>query len=116
MDHLWHERNGSLSVQVLTEYYVAVTQKLKPGLPKSLAREDIRALCRWDPVRISMPLVEQAWVLQDGYTVSWWDSLIVAAAQTARCSTLLSEDFQNGQTFGDLRVINPFIHLPDELT
>jgi predicted nucleic acid-binding protein len=116
LDHLWHTRNGSLSVQVLSEYYVAVTQKLKPGLPKSLAREDIRALCRWNPIRITIPLVEQAWVLQDRHTLSWWDSLIAAAAQTAGCSILLSEDFQDGQAFGDLQVINPFIHLPEELT
>ncbi len=45
---------------------------------------------------------------------SWWDALIVAAAQRVGCRTLLSEDFQAGQKFGDLTVVNPFATAPPE--
>ena len=44
MDRLWEERSGRLSYQVLGEYYVTVTQKLKPGLSTETARRSVRAL------------------------------------------------------------------------
>ncbi len=42
--HLWERECGRISAQILNEYYVTVTQKLKPGLSKEQARSDIRAL------------------------------------------------------------------------
>lgn len=44
MTHLWSRELGRISVQVLNEYYVTVTQKLKPGFSKGQARADINAL------------------------------------------------------------------------
>jgi len=46
---LWVNKSGRISTQVLNEYYVTVTQKLKPGLSKESARRDIRALAVWQP-------------------------------------------------------------------
>jgi len=69
----------------------------------------------WQPVVSDSRLVEEAWSKQDRYKASWWDSLIVAAAQSASCRYLLSEDFQDGQIFDDLEVINPFRHEPESL-
>jgi predicted nucleic acid-binding protein len=40
--------------------------------------------------------------------LSFWDAMIVAAAASARCTVLYSEDLQNGWRFADLRVVNPF--------
>jgi predicted nucleic acid-binding protein len=82
---LWRLRSGRLSFQVLSEYYVTVTQRLQPGLPREEARADVRGLMAWRPVGIDRRLVEGAWMLQDRYRFSWWDALIVAAAQRANC-------------------------------
>lgn len=115
MERLWAERNGRLSYQVLQEYYVTVTSKLRPGLDAESARNDVRSLLAWHPISVDAGVVEAAWVLQDRYKLSWWDSLIVAAAQVADCRVLLSEDLQDGQELGQVRVVNPFQHAPETL-
>jgi predicted nucleic acid-binding protein len=110
LKELWRNRTGRTSVQVLNEYYVAVTQKLKPGMPREAAREDVRALYAWDPVALSYPLIERAWAIEERHGLSWWDSLVVAAAQVSRSSVLLTEDLQDGLVIGGTEVINPFLH------
>ena len=113
MAHLWVNKNGRLSFQVLQEYYVTVTQKLDPGLSKQSAREDIRSLQSWEPIAVNERIIEGAWVIQDRYQLSWWDSLIVSAAQTGNCQYILTEDLQEDQRMGDVLVVNPFNSLPD---
>ncbi len=111
---LWRSRSGRLSVQVLHEYYVTVTDKLRPGMDRKDARADVRTLLAWSPVPLNVGLLERAWTDQDRFRLSWWDALIVAAARTAESAYLLSEDFQDGQDLGGLRVIDPFIHEPSD--
>jgi predicted nucleic acid-binding protein len=113
---LWRGRNGRLSFQVLQEYYVTVTEKLEPGLDAAAARADVRSLLAWGPLPVDARTVETAWAIQDRYSLSWWDALIVSAAQVADCRLLLSEDLQDGQEFGGLRVVNPFRTSPSSLT
>ena len=105
---LWQRRQGALSFQVLQEFYVTVTRKLDPGLPAAEARADVRALLAWNPIRTDAVLLEGAWQIEDRFKLSWWDSLIVAAAQRAAARYLLSEDFQAGQDLGGLIVVSPF--------
>ncbi len=112
MGHLWSTRLGRLSYQILQEYYVTVTAKLKPGLTVRAAREDVRALLTWNPQAFGQALLDGAWVVQDRFGLSWWDALVVSAAQSARCELLLTEDLQDGQDFNGVRVVNPFIHEP----
>lgn len=113
MEQLWTSRAGRLSFQVLQEFYVTVTQKLTPGLDPQNAREDVRALLAWDPIPVNDRLIEGAWLIQDRHNLSWWDALIVSAAQIGGCRLLLTEDLQEGQTIGNVRVINPFHNTPD---
>lgn len=108
IDHLWTRAIGRLSVQVLQEYYVTVTRKLQPGLPTEEAREDIRDLAAWRPVRIDEGIVDSAWRIEDRFELSFWDSLIVAAAQAAGCKALLTEDLQHDLMIDGLRIANPF--------
>jgi predicted nucleic acid-binding protein len=105
---LWENQTGRISIQVLNEYYVTVTQKLKPGMTTSHARLDIESLMAWHPVTIDLTIIKNSWSIQDTCQFSWWDSLIVAAAIKANCSILLSEDLQHGQQIHDLTIINPF--------
>lgn len=113
--HLWRTRGGRLSMQVLQEYYVTVTQKLRPGIPREAARNDVQDLLIWRPVVIDGKLLQHAWTVQDRFRLAFWDALIVAAAQTAGCRYLVSEGFQPDQPFDGLTVVNPFLTSPASL-
>lgn len=115
MEWLWVERRGRLSFQVLQEYYVTVTSKLEPGLDSESARNDVRSLLAWHPVTVDAGVVEAAWAIQDRYQLSCWDALIIAAAQVANCRFLLTEDLQEGQELGRVRVVNPFNVSPENV-
>ncbi|MCY4571480.1 MAG: PIN domain-containing protein [Gemmatimonadetes bacterium] len=106
--HLARSRGGRLSYQVLQELYVTLTGKARIGFDPSEAREIVRDLIVWQPVGIDLRILERAWHVQDGHSVSWWDAVIVAAAQSLGCSILLTEDLQHGHAFGEVRVVNPF--------
>ncbi|HSB61572.1 MAG TPA: PIN domain-containing protein [Vicinamibacteria bacterium] len=113
MRHLWGSRRGRLSYQVLGEFYVTVTCKLKPGLAHEEARKDLRALMVWRPQTIDSEVLERAWILESRHSLSFWDALVVGAAQQSACAYLLTEDLQDGQSFDGLVVVNPFTHAPD---
>jgi predicted nucleic acid-binding protein len=115
MAHLWTTRRGRLSFQVLQEFYVTVTEKLDPGLDRETARRDMRSFIPWRPVTIDARVLEGAWHVQDRHRLSWWDSLIAAAAQVTGCAYLLSEDLQDDQILGTVRVVNPFRTTPEAL-
>ncbi|MGB8437235.1 MAG: PIN domain-containing protein [Burkholderiales bacterium] len=108
LKHLWHERAGRTSVQVLSEYYVNVTRKLDPGLSREEAWDDVNALLAWRPQVIDSGLLQRAREIEQRYRLSWWDSLVVAAAQCQGCALLLSEDFQDGAVYGDVTIRSPF--------
>ena len=112
MEYLWHSRRGRLSIQVLQEFYVNVTQKVKPGLDRARARQEIRDLTSWHAVVNNSLALLVAWDIQDRYGLSHWDSLIVAAAQETSCRFLLTEDLQHGQDFEGVVVVNPFLEAP----
>lgn len=115
MAHLWKTETGRLSFQVLQEFYVTVTEKLKPGLDSGEARRDVRSLMAWRPISMDGRVIDGAWLIQDQYKVSWWDALIVSAAQLAECRYLLSEDLQENQQLGLLKIVNPFRTDPTSL-
>ena len=115
IEYLWRARLGRLSIQVLQEFYVTVTQKLDPKLPKETARQDVRDLLSWRPIVSDAKLIADAWSAQDRHKTSWWDSLIIAASQSAGCRHLLSEDLQDGQVFDNIEVVNPFLHSPSSI-
>jgi predicted nucleic acid-binding protein len=115
MEHLWRARRGRISIQVLQEYYATVTGKLKPGLDRHTARARVRRLLAWRPVPMDAAVLEGAWSMQDSYSLSWWDALIVSAARVSDCRFLLSEDLPDGQSFGAVEVIDPFAHEPGDL-
>jgi predicted nucleic acid-binding protein len=112
MAGLWETRLGRLSTQVLQEYYVTVTAKLDPPRSREDAREDVISLTAWNPAQIDLHLIERAWSLQDRFSFSWWDALIVASGLAGRSAYLLSEDLQDGQVIEGMRVISPFTHDP----
>ncbi|MFC1534678.1 PIN domain-containing protein [Thermodesulfobacteriota bacterium] len=115
MKQLWISRTGRLSFQVLQEFYSIVTTKLQPGMEPQRAREDVQSLIAWNPIPISIDVIKVAWFIQDQFQLSWWDSLIISAAQIGDCNYLLTEDLQESQILGSVRVLNPFLHSPESL-
>jgi len=115
LDELWARRIGRTSHQVMHEYYVAVTRKLKPGLSHADAQADIRDLMAWRPVPADQDIIEDVWWLETRFELSYWDALVVAAARAAGCDRLLTEDRQDGQNLDGLIVTNPFTTTLEEL-
>ncbi|MBI4410341.1 MAG: PIN domain-containing protein [Gemmatimonadetes bacterium] len=115
MAALWDRRLGRLSVQVLQEYYVTLTQKLDPPRRAEEVREDVVALSAWRPAALDVALMERAWALQDRFGFSWWDSLIVAGGLEVGCRYLLTEDLQDGQVVDGLTIISPFTRGPESI-
>ena len=105
---LARQRTGRLSYQVLQELYATLTRHGRPAFDPAAARDIVGALATWQPAAVDLAMLERAWRLQDRFSLSWWDALIVAAAQIAECSVLLTEDLQDGQRFDAVQVVNPF--------
>ena len=106
IDHLWNSRNGRTSAQALSEFYSAATRKL--SLAPQPAWEDVERYLAWRPAPIDAELLTRAREIEQRHRLSWWDSMIVAAAQAQDCTVLLTEDLQDGAAFGTLIVRSPF--------
>ena len=105
---LWESREGVVSVQVLQEFYVNVTKKLKKPISAAKAREIIEEYLTWTVVDNTGRMVVDAIDLQRKAQLSFWDSLIVQAAIQSDCDRLYSEEMNAGQRFGPVTVVNPF--------
>lgn len=114
LEQLWRERSGRTSVQVLSEYFVTVTRKLSPGMAPAAAWEDVSALLTWHPCASDQQLLARGYELARRYRLSWWDSLVVAAADLQDCSLLLTEDLQDGAVLGNITVRSPFTEVVRE--
>jgi predicted nucleic acid-binding protein len=110
---LWDYGNGRLSWQVLLEFYVNAVRKTET--PRAEVRQYVDELTAWGPVQPNLSLLHRAWHWTDSAHISWWDSLIVAAAEETGAQWLLTEDLQCGQRFDSVVVINPFTSHPDVL-
>ncbi len=109
LEKLWKEGNGILSTQVLQEFYVNVRRKAKRPVSIEQARSLISDYLSWDPIVNDGATMLEAIDVEQRYQLSFWDSLIVAAAQKGGASVLFSEDFNQGQKFGSVVIQNPFI-------
>jgi predicted nucleic acid-binding protein len=105
---MWESGDGCLSIQVLQEFYVNITQKVARRLDQKVALELVADLACW---RIHAPDagdVLKAIAIQLEYKISFWDAMIIRSAQAMRCQTLWTEDLQPGQTIAGVRTVNPF--------
>ncbi|HWE71467.1 MAG TPA: PIN domain-containing protein [Acidimicrobiales bacterium] len=105
---LWGTRLGAVSTQVLQEFYVTVTRKLPKPLARRSAREVVDTYQAWPVHRPGVADVIAASELEERHRLSFWDALVIVSAQRSAARTLLSEDLQHGQRFGDLVISNPF--------
>jgi predicted nucleic acid-binding protein len=107
LQKLWSERTGVLSVQVLQEFYVNVTQKIPHPISRESARLVVSTYAAWcidtTPAEIS-----SAFRIEEEARIGFWDALIVASAVKSGASHILSEDLNAGQMIRGVRVANPF--------
>ena len=106
---LWNTKRGALSTQVLQEFYVNVTRKIADPIGKQVARDIIERYAVWSVVTIDPNLVLRASRIEEDHQLSFWDALIVAAAEKAEATTILSEDLNSGQRIGTVRIENPLL-------
>ena len=108
VETLWREGTGALSTQVLQEFYVNVRRKAQKPISARKAKDLITDYLAWNPVINDGASVIEAIELEQRYKFSFWDAMIVVAAQRAAATTLYSEDFNSGQVIGSLKIVNPF--------
>jgi predicted nucleic acid-binding protein len=105
---LWNEQRGRTSVQVLSEYYDVVTRKFAGRIKNDDAWDDVQRFLAWSPQSVDSEVSINARGIEVRHRLSWWDCLIVAAAQAQGCTLLLTEDMQDGADYGGVHVRNPF--------
>lgn len=99
----------ALSVQVLQEFYVQSTRPSRLGaLTHDEAVAFAEAMQRFPVQVITLDIIRAAFVICDRFSLSYWDSAILAAARALRCDAVYSEDLGAEQDYNGLRVINPF--------
>ena len=99
---------GVISVQILNEFVNVSRRKLKLDWSEiEGALSLVRRLC--EPVRsINIKTHDSGLQIAQRYGYTIYDSIMIASATEARCSTLYSEDMQDGQIIGALTIRNPF--------
>jgi predicted nucleic acid-binding protein len=100
---------GVISFQVIQEFFNVAFKRF----PATMTLEDgtgylLTVLRPFLAVNSSLALYSGALSVRSRYQVSWYDSLIIAAALEANCSILYTEDLHHGAKMGGLRIENPF--------
>lgn len=107
VEDLWENRSGVVSTQVLQELAVNLRRKAKKPLDAKATRDIVSDYLAWQVVVNGGDSILEALDLEVRYQVSFWDALVVQAAQVSGAEILYSEDLSDGQTYGTVRVINP---------
>lgn len=101
---------GVISFQVVQEFFNLALRHFDKPMNSSQAEQYLAAVLRpLLAIHSSATLYSEALRLYSDGGVSWYDALIVSAAQQSGCGTLLTEDLQHGRQFGGLRIVNPFL-------
>ena len=104
-----HRRAGTgvLSSQVLAEYFLTVTRKLR--VDAKIVRRKVELLAEFDLVVPDLDDILAAIDLHRLHGFSFWDALVLRAAKESACSMLYSEDLQPGRVIDGVQIVNPFV-------
>jgi predicted nucleic acid-binding protein len=107
---MMRRRDCVISVQVLHEFFHQATRPSRPDpMTVEIAIELVDSWRRFAVVENTADIMAAGMAICRDNRLSIWDALIVAAAQAARCETLMTEDLSHGQRFGYIVVENPFL-------
>ena len=103
-----HRRHGTgvLSLQVLQEYFVAVTRKLQ--VDPRIARRKVELLAEFDVAAPEVADILAAIDLHRLHGFSFWDALVLRSAKQAGCSIFFTEDMQDALEVDGVQIVNPF--------
>ena len=107
VEELWRDRTGVVSTQVLQELSVNLRKKARRPLDAKATREIVADYLAWQVVVNGGESILEALDLEARYQISFWDALVVQAAQASGAEVLYSEDLSDGQAYGSVRVVNP---------
>jgi predicted nucleic acid-binding protein len=105
---LIESENFATSAQVLQEFFVTVVRKASRPLSAAEALEWIEQFTAFPCRDIDHQLVRIAIERSERYVISYWDAAILVAAEALGTHTIYSEDLNDGQRYGQVRVVNPF--------
>jgi predicted nucleic acid-binding protein len=108
VEDLWQNRSGVVSTQVLQELAVNLRRKAGKPLDAKATRDVVFDYLAWQVVVNGGDSILEALDMEARYRISFWDALIIQAAQTAGADVLYSEDLSDGQRYGSVKVENPF--------
>lgn len=109
IEELWRNRSGVVSTQVLQELCVNLRRKAGKPVGLKTVREIIADYLAWDVVTNTGESILDALEVEDRYGISFWDALVVQAAETSGAEVLYSENLSHGQIYDGVRVVNPFV-------
>jgi predicted nucleic acid-binding protein len=108
LSDLWENGTGTISIQVLHEFYVTVTRKIPKPISIAIARGIIENYLTWPLIMNDEKTMMHATEIEERYRLSFWDALILAAACRAKAEILLTEDLSHDQEIEGIRIVNPF--------
>jgi predicted nucleic acid-binding protein len=107
LERLWDSGQGVLSTQVLQELCINLRRIAGNPLPMDEVRQLIREYSTWEIVTNTPESVLLALDIENRYKTSFWDALILQAAERSGATILYSEDLATGQRYGAVQVVNP---------
>ena len=106
---LWNSQVGVLSIQVLSEFYVIVTQKVERPISSSEAKAIIEDyLFSWEVIEPRRDTLLLSIEAANKYKFHFWDAMIFVAAKEANVIRIYTEDFQHNLEIEGIKFINPF--------
>ena len=108
IEGLWNSGCGVLSTQVLQEFCVNLRRKAGQPSPADEVRRLIQDYSSWEIVVNTTESVLHALDIEARYRISFWDALILQAAESSGATVVYSEDLAGGQKYGSVRVVDPF--------
>jgi predicted nucleic acid-binding protein len=100
---------GIISYQVVQEFFSVAFRRFAQPMSVPEAEQYLMTVLRpLLAVHSSPAIYFEALRLGEKHRISWYDSLIVAAALEGQCDKLYSEDLQHGRKIEGLRIENPF--------
>ena len=109
VEKLWRSRAGVISTQVLQELCVNLRRKAGRPLDLKTTREIVTDYLSWEVVVNTGESVLEALEIEGRHGVSFWDALVIQAAESSGSAVLYSEDLSHGHTYGSVRVVNPLL-------
>ena len=109
IEELWNSREGAISTQVLQEAIIYLSRRVGHRMSARETREALSGFFEWEVFVNTEETILKALEMEERYQISFWDALIVQAAEGSGARILYSEDLSHGQIYGTVRVLNPFV-------